>query len=189
MGDSPADYLNGNSNNSPLVVRTVEIVQSPTISSSRHQNYKHSKAIHSSRSYLTSMALELDKIYPIVRGENLSGKEKPLTFGTILGNAKNQNPDPHPQFRDRFKKLKENFTADEWAILEALHQAVNGHLHLPLDPGESVKNLILPSDFSGLDKIYKRIAVKSNVVSEESHLIVKNEGSVSGGSPDSDKTF
>jgi hypothetical protein len=86
-----------------------------------------------------------------------------------------------------YKKLNSHFTDDEWNYLEALNETVNGHLHLPLNPGEDLKYLILPSDFSGYDKVSQTIAKKTNVVTEASHLIVKNEGSVSGGSPDADK--
>jgi hypothetical protein len=83
--------------------------------------------------------------------------------------------------------LRRFFEKDEWIYLESLNESVNGHLHLPLNLGENVKYLILPCEYAGNDKISKKIAKKANVVSDESNLIVKNEGSVSGGSPDSDK--
>jgi hypothetical protein len=58
----------------PLVVKVDEqapiakqLTEKPVISSTRHQDYKQSKAFVSSRNYLTSVALELDKIYPIVK--------------------------------------------------------------------------------------------------------------------------
>jgi len=175
----------------PLVVAVepVEVQVEPAqISSTRHiKDYKQSKAFTSSRSFLTSIALELAEIYPITKERSPTGKEKPLTFGTIIHNAYQQNPDPIPQFRNNFKKLNEFFTADEWDFLDALNDAANGHLHRPLNPGSSTKQLILPSDFSGEEAICQRIAKKSNVVPDASHLIVKNEGSVSGGSPDADK--
>jgi hypothetical protein len=46
-----------------LVEVQVESAETPIISITRHQNYKHSKAVHSSRSYLTSIAVESYKIY------------------------------------------------------------------------------------------------------------------------------
>ena len=168
----------------PLVAAVepvVEGLEKPAISTKRHQDYKQSKAFTSSRSFLTSIGLELAKIYPIVKERSPTGKEKPLTFGTIIHNAYQQNPDPIPQFRNKFKKLNDFFTMDEWNFLDALNDAANGHLHLPLDPGEY---LILPTAFAGKDKLSQRIAKKSNVVTDSSDLIVKNEGSVSGGSPD-----
>jgi hypothetical protein len=177
----------------PLVVKVDEQAPSGSsnrqllISSTRHQDYKQSKAFVSSRNYLTSLALELDKIYPIVKEKSAKGRDKPVTFGTIINNAYSSNPDPMPQFKNLYKKLNAHFTDVEWNYLEALNDTVNGHLHLPLNPGEDIKYLILPSDFSGYDKISQTIAKKSNVVSDASNLIVKNEGSVSGGSPDSDK--
>jgi hypothetical protein len=125
---------------------------------------------------LTSIALELDKIYPIIKEKSAKGNDKPVTFGTIINNAYSSNPDPKPQFKNLYKKLNSHFTDDEWNYLEALNETVNGHLHLPLNPGEDLKYLILPSDFSGYDKVSQTIAKKTNVVTEESHLIVKNEG-------------
>jgi len=178
----------------PLVVKVDEqapiaqqLTEKHLISSTRHQDYKQRKAFVSSRNYLTSLALELDKIYPIVKEKSAKGRDKPVTFGTIINNAYSSNPDPMPQFKNLYKKLNAHFTDVEWNYLEALNDTVNGHLHLPLNPGEDIKYLILPSDFSGYDKISQTIAKKSNVVSDASNLIVKNEGSVSGGSPDSDK--
>ena len=173
------DQLNGKKMPLVAVVEPVEL-QKPNISSTRHQDYKQSKAFTSSRSFLTSIALELAEIYPITKERSPAGIEKPLTFGTIIHNAYQQNPDPNPQFRNNFKKLNDFFTADEWNFLDALNDAVNGHLHRPLNPGSSTKQLILPSDFSGEEAICQRIAIKSNVVLDASHLIVKNEG-VAGG--------
>ena len=182
------DQLNGKKMPLVAVVEPVELqVEQAQISSTRHQDHKQSKAFTSSRSFLTSIALELAEIYPITKERSPAGKEKSLTFGTIIHNAYQQNPDPIPQFRNNFKKLNDFFTADEWNFLDALNDAANGHLHRPLNPGSSTKQLILPSDFSGEEAICQRIAKKSNVVPDASHLIVKNEGSVSGGSPDADK--
>ena len=160
----------------------VQALEKPRISTTRHQDYKQSKAFTSSRSFLTSIALELAKIYPIVNDKGPSGREKPLTFGTIIHNAYQQNPDPFPQFRNNFKKLNDHFTTDEWDILDDLNDAVNNHLHRPLNPGLAIKHLIVPTDFSGEDDVFRTIAKKSNVVSDTSKLIVKNEGSVSGDS-------
>jgi hypothetical protein len=63
----------------------VEAAGKPLISSTRHQDYKHNIAIHSSRSYLTSIAIELDKIYPIT-GRKSKGKRY-LTIGDIFEEA------------------------------------------------------------------------------------------------------
>ncbi len=156
----------------------VELVQKSTTSTPRRQVHNHDKALTSSRSFLTSIALELAKIYPIVKERSPTGKEKPLTFGTILHNASQHNPDPLPLFQNTFNTLNDFFTVDEWDFLDALNDAANGHLHRPLNPGSSTKLLILPSDFSGEGLICQRIAKKSNVVADSSDLIVKNEGSV-----------
>ena len=52
------DQLNGKK--MPLVA-VVEPAENPAISITRYQDYKHSKAVHSSRSYLTTIAVELEK--------------------------------------------------------------------------------------------------------------------------------
>ena len=185
------DQLNGKKMPLVAVVEPVEAqvvaAGKPLISSTRHQEYKQSKAFVSSRNYLTSLALELDKIYPIVKEKSAKGRDKLVTFGTIINNAYTYNPDPKPQFKNLYKKLNAHFTEDEWNILDNLNDAVNGHLHLPLNPGKVVKQLIVPTNFAGEEEIFQTIAKKSNVVSDASNLIVKNEGSVSGGSPDSNK--
>ena len=162
----------------PLIVK----VESPirvAISSSRHQDYKHSKAIHSCRSYLTSIAVELEKLYSL---EKLKPNE-PATFGDILWNAMRRQPAPK---LPNIPLLKEYFTAQEWSNLQQLNNEVNPELHaelVTLIDGES-KEVILPINLSHLGPSYQRIAKKANVVSTELKLIVKNEGSVSGGSPD-----
>ena len=56
-----------------------------------------------------------------------------------------------------FTKLNDHFTIDEWDFLDNLNDAVNGHLHRPLYPGDNVKYIILPSDFSGNDKYLKEL--------------------------------
>ena len=162
------DQLNGKKMPLVAVVEPELQVGQAQIGSTRHQYYKQSKAFTSSRSFLTSIALELAEIYPITKERSPAGKEKPLTFGTIIHNVYQQNPDPNPQFRNNFKKLNDFFTADEWNFLDALNDAVNGHLHRPLNPGSITKQLILPSDFSGEEAICQRIAKKSNVVPDAS---------------------
>ena len=155
------DQLNEKKMPLVAVVEPVELqVEQAQISSTRHQYYKQSKAFVSSRNYLTSIALELDKIYPIIKEKSAKGNDKPVTFDTIINNAYSSNPDPKPQFKNFYKKLNSHFTDDEWNYLEALNETVNGHLHLPLNPGEDLKYLILPSDFSGYDKVSQTIAKK-----------------------------
>ena len=165
----------------------MEISQKPLISSSRHQDYKHSKAIQSSRSYLTSIAVELDKIYPIP-GRKSKGKRY-VTIGDVFEEAYQNNPEPKPQFSNLYKPLAKFFNTDEWDLLEGLNVDVNPQLHqvLPTQNDGVTKEVILPINYSHLATVFQRIAKRSNVVKEVRDLIVKNEGSVSGGSPDSDK--
>jgi hypothetical protein len=175
----------------PLVVKVDEqakqLTEKPLISSTRHQDYKHSKAVHSSRSYLTTIAVELDKIYPIT-GRTTKGKRY-VTIGDVFEEAYNTNPEPKPQFLNRYKRLNDFYTTDEWNVLEDLNNTVNPKLHSELDVGIDGKTrwVVLPIQLSHMAATCQRIAKKTNVVTETSHLIVKNEGSVSGGSPDSDK--
>ena len=155
----------------PLIVK-VEAPLRPAISSIRHQDYKHSKAVHSSRSYLTSIAVELEKLYSL---EKLQPNE-PATFGDILWNRKK---DPRPTVVN-MPLLKEYFTAQEWSNLQLLNNVVNPEIHaelVTLFDGES-KEVILPLNLCHLGPSFQRIAKKANVVSTELRLIVKNEGSV-----------
>ena len=180
VGDSLALHMDGNSSKNPLVVRTK--AEKPAISSSRH--YKYSKAIHSSRSYLTSIAVELDQIYPIP--DRKSKGKRYVTIGDIFEEAYENNPEPKPQFKNRYQRLNDFFTIPEWDLLEELNNDINPHLHqvqvLPELLGGH-KEVILPVEFSHLVLYFQQIAKKSNVVSDHLSLIVKNEGSVSGDSP------
>lgn len=171
----------------PMVV-TVKVVGRPEISTTRHQDYKQSKAFTTCRSFLTSIALELDEIYPIKRERTATGTERPVTFGTILNNAYKHNPEPFPEFRNEFSKLKGLFTKEEWKFLDSLNETVNNQLHAALNPGSATKHLLLPSAFSGTSETCQIIAKKARIVAEASDLIVKNEGSISGGSPISDRS-
>jgi hypothetical protein len=175
----------------PLVVKVDEqakqLTEKPLISSTRHHDYKHSKAVYSSRSYLTSIAVELDKIYPIT-GRTTKGKRY-VTIGDVFEEAYNTNPEPKPQFLNRYKRLNDFYTTDEWNLLEELNSDVNPHLHqaLPVLLDGLSKEVILLINYNHLASSFQKIAKKANVVTEASQLIVKNESSVSGGSPDSDK--
>jgi hypothetical protein len=150
----------------PLIVR-VESVSRQAISSTRHQDYKHSKAIHSSRSYLTSIAVELEKLYEL---EKLKPNE-PATFGDVLWNKKKQ---PKPK-ADHLPELKNFFYEPEWKNLIILNDLVNPELHaiLPTLLDGKSKEVILPIDIAHLGPSFQNIAKKANVVGSESHLIVK----------------
>ena len=155
----------------------------PAISSSRHQEYKHSKAVYSSRSYLTTIAAELEKLYALEKAK----PNEPATFGDILWNSW-RNPQPAPKLPNLLE-IGRYFTNQEWTFLEDLNNTVNPALHSELDLGIDgrTREVVLPIQLSHLAATCQRIAKKANVVSTELQLIVKNEGSVSGGSPDSDK--
>ncbi|EGF76805.1 hypothetical protein BATDEDRAFT_28302 [Batrachochytrium dendrobatidis JAM81] len=127
------------------------------------------------------------EIYPIP-GCKSKGK-RCVTIDDVFEKAYEANPEPKPQFKNRYKRLNDFYTTDEWNILEELNNAVNPKLHsvLPVLFDGHFKEVILPIEVSHLGPGYQRIAEKSNVVSDASYLIVKNEGGVSGGSPDADK--
>ncbi|EGF76704.1 hypothetical protein BATDEDRAFT_28307 [Batrachochytrium dendrobatidis JAM81] len=129
----------------------------------------------------------LQMIYPIP-GCKSKGK-RCVTIDDVFEKAYEANPEPKPQFKNRYKRLNDFYTTDEWNILEELNNAVNPKLHsvLPVLFDGHFKEVILPIEVSHLGPGYQRIAEKSNVVSDASYLIVKNEGGVSGGSPDADK--
>lgn len=80
----------------PLVVvveplEEVEVSQKPDISFTRHQDYKQRKAFASSRSFLNSIAVEMDKIYPIP-GRTSKGKRR-VTIGDVFEEAYRNTPD------------------------------------------------------------------------------------------------
>ncbi len=173
---------------------TVEVaIPKPSISMTTHKDYKHSKAVHSSRSFLTSVAVEIHKVYPItnfVPSESWHKNQKRITIANIFQEKYTVNPKPRPEFASQYK-LKDFFTDIEWKELERLNDLVNPELHegeldVGID-GES-KMVILPIQVSHQSPIYQRVAKKANVVFEVSKLIVKNEGSVSGRSFTSHKS-
>ena len=182
VGDSPADYLDGNSRKNPLIVRAMGPATKPAISSTRHSDYKHSKAVHSSRSYLTSIALALEELYHIQK--HSWREEDPPTFGDIIWNKRRNPP---PKLSNHTIPLKEMLTEKQWNLLIELNKEVNGHLHFPLSDVNGTKTVILPLSLSHLSADFQAIAKQTKVVTKESDLIVKSEGSVSGGSPNSDK--
>jgi hypothetical protein len=161
----------------PFVVKVDELpAQRPTISRTSHKLHKHGNAIKSSRTYLTTVATQLDKFYPIQTERTIAGKERPLAFGTILFNAIHVDPEAFPEFRDKYKNLKKHFTAAEWGFLEALNAYVNEEVNLPFDADSDDKTVVLASRFSDCTGICKRVAQKANMVSDASHMIVNNEG-------------
>jgi hypothetical protein len=153
------------------------------ITKTRHQEYKHNSAIYSSRAYLTSIAQELDKIYP-VPGKTC-GKKRHVTIKDIINEAYNVDPLPKEEYRNEYKCTLNNFYSDnEWDVIEMLDNQVNPQLHVPLDTdadGES-KHLIVPQNMNQFKNYFKRIAKKTNVVRDESKLDVKDEASISGDS-------
>ncbi len=128
---------------------------------------------------MTTIAVELDKIYPIT-GRTTKGKRY-VTIGDVFEEAYNTNPEPKPQFLNRYKRLNDFYTTDEWNVLEDLNNTVNPKLHSELDVGIDGKTrvVVLPIQLSHMAATCQRIAKKTSVVTETSHLIVKNEGSVS----------
>ena len=154
----------------PLIVK-VEAPLRPAISSIRHQEYKHSKAVHSSRSYLTTIAVELEKLYALEKAK----PNEPATFGDILWNSW-RTPQPAPKLPN-LPEIGRYFTNQEWTFLEDLNNTVNPALHSELDFGidGETREVVLPIQLSHLAATCQRRAKKSNVVSTELQLIVKNE--------------
>jgi hypothetical protein len=66
----------------------------------------------------------------------------------------------------------------EWKTLKDLHIGVNGYLHKALNPGQVVKTLTLPVQFSSDGEFFQMVAERCNVVKKASDLIVKNGGSL-----------
>lgn len=107
---------------------------------------------------MTTIAVELDKIYPIP-GRKSKGKRY-VTIGDVFEEAYEANPEPKPQFKNRYNRLNDFYTTDEWNILEELNNAVNPKLRSVLEvlfDGHS-KKVILPIEVSHLGPGYQRIA-------------------------------
>ncbi|KAJ1339360.1 hypothetical protein BSLG_006014 [Batrachochytrium salamandrivorans] len=68
-------------------------------------------------------------------------------------------PEPKPQFKNRYKRLNDFYTTDEWNILEELNNAVNPKLHsvLPVLFDGHSKEVILPIEVSHLDQGIKEL--------------------------------
>ena len=90
--------------------------------------------------------------------------------------AYENNPEPKPQFRNMYKRLNDFFTNEEWNLLEELNNDINPHPHhaLPILCNGN-KEVILPINYSPFASLFQNIAKKSNVVSDPSSLIVKNQ--------------
>jgi hypothetical protein len=148
----------------------------------RHYDYKQSKALHSSRSFLTSIAIELARIYEIPYRES-KRHEDYITIGTIF----HQKDRLRTLAGRRQVILKDYFSCDEWDVLVQMNDVVNPELHAKLQEGyiEGTKELILPVSINHFGPMYQIIAAKTNIVAEKFKLIIKSEGSVSGGSPTS----
>jgi hypothetical protein len=161
----------------PIVVKVDQVpLSKPAISTTKLNDYKRSKAAHSSRSYLTSIAFALDKIYPIP-----VQKSRPITFGDILHQMHQTNPHPKKGVTVTRKRLRNFLDGYEWELLAALNTIVNSRLHSELSVAENdhSRQLILPTDLVSSKEAFQEIALKAGVVADMSQMIVKSEGSVS----------
>ena len=168
-----------------VLVVVVPASQEPRlISSSRHKKYKRSEAVRSCRAFLTNVATELDKIYPI-EARIVRDRKRMVTIDDVMATAYDSNPEPKPEFRGRYqKKLNDFFSIAEWNRIQDLNVIVNPILHSDLPTEEDgSKQIVLPEEawINGVAKEYQRIATKANVVADKSKLVVKEEGSDSGG--------
>lgn len=153
-----------------------------TISNVRHQDYKQSKVIHSSRSFLNSLAIELARIYRIPYRECRKHADY-ITIGDIFHHAYTINP--LPIAGEKQVNLNDYYTADELDALELMNDIVYPNLHTKLTEGyvEGTKELVLPVSIDQYGPLYQTIALKTKLVAKKVSLITKSEGSVSGGNP------
>lgn len=118
----------------------MESAQNPAISITRHQDHKYSKAVHSSRSYLTSVAVAPEKLYSLEKAK----LEERVTFSDILWNSW-RTPRPIPELPN-LPELARFFANQEWNFLENLDETVNLALRSELEvkgDGKS-REVILP---------------------------------------------
>jgi hypothetical protein len=108
----------------PLVVKVesgeieVNPVPKPLIGSPRHKEYKTSRSHTLSPAFLTSIAEELAKIYPIPFHETESGPY--VTIDHVFSARFMPNPEPNPEFKGRYERLNDFFTNSEWNLLTTL---------------------------------------------------------------------
>jgi hypothetical protein len=175
----------------PVVIHPPPVVHPPAVSphslaliERRYQAYKRMKGIESCRKFLTSVAVELSEIYPIQgftqdpTSEAAEEWPRIITFADILREMWETNPEPKPEFRDRHtKRLKEVFEDVEWSVLTGLNDTINPAFPVELIPGKDgvSKEIMLPLPLSGHGPAFQRIAKKTNIVSELSHLVIKKE--------------
>jgi hypothetical protein len=73
------------------------------------------QAIHSSRAFLTNIAVELDKLYPIIRS-NKWGRRDHATIAEVFTEAQYYDPEPRPAFRNLYATLNDFFAPEEWNV-------------------------------------------------------------------------
>jgi len=154
----------------------------------RYQDYKQSKALHSSRSYLNSIAIELARIYKIPY-RKIKKNAAYVTIGDIFHHA--YTVKTLPSAGERQVILNDYYTYEEWDALELMNDVVNPELHAKLPEGyvEGTKELVLPVSIDQFGALYQIIASKTNLVAKKTNLIIKSEGSVSGGTSDTPKAL
>jgi hypothetical protein len=93
------------------------------------------QAIHSHRAFLTNIAVELDKLYPITR-RNKWGRRDHATIAEVFTEAQYNDPEPRPPFRNLYATLKDFFAPEEWNVFVDLNDTVNPSLHSILCPSK-----------------------------------------------------
>lgn len=80
---------------------------------------------------MTSVAIELEKIYPI-HNESLLMQTRFITIGYVLHAARSTDPLPKVESQHS-QRLGDFLSGDEWEILQDLNNFVNPELHSVLE--------------------------------------------------------
>jgi hypothetical protein len=201
VGASPADYLEGNTDENPLIVKTTAVGKSSRLVTTRKLSVEAS-----CRKYLDALAFKLSTYYVFKEKSKLGA-----TFGDVLEAIKIVKKDEKPRWSyileaDSYEQEDENgdmvqinagdpkfptplpslFTDDEWAKLKKLNNSTNSRIHSAILPSTSNGKayVIIPhSEFNEeMVSFLKNVGVKATLFSSPDDLEVKDEDFLSDSS-------
>jgi hypothetical protein len=201
VGDSPADYREGNSRRKPLIVKTTAIGKSSRLVTTRKMSVEAS-----CRKYLDALAFKLSTYYVFKEKSKLGA-----TFGDVLEAIKVGKKDKKPRWShilatDSYEQEDENgdmvqihtgdpkfptplpslFTEEEWAKLKILNKSTSSRIHsatLPTTSNGKAYVIIPHSEFNEeMVSFLKNVGVKATLFSSPDDLEVKDEDLLSDSS-------
>ena len=195
VGDSISDYLDGNSRNNPLIVKSTRI-------SSRQKTTRKMAVEASCRKYLDAMARQISGFYDFdfnprygaTMGNVLAakdGKEGQDWWFRLAKKTKTFTEIDMNGFKRVVKKgqklascpLPELFQPDEWKKISEFNDLTSGRVHSGVLPvlSDGRAYIIIPSHIYSDETVafLKDIGVRSFLLSDPGALVVKNEDTLS----------